>query len=118
ARRTRLWEHAQEEPVTALALPVTGGPCAVGTERGSVLLLDGEGELRWRTPVGASVTALAMDREAGWIAVAAASGTRGRLVCLDADGRLLWEGDLDSLPSGAAMSPDGRYLALSLRDGT
>jgi hypothetical protein len=106
------WELAWADALTAVAT-VPFGPdgrelLAVGSRRGNLLLLDGNGELFWQPrTLNATITALAAGTWNGEPMLVAGTDT-GKLVAFSADGGRLWDKAVCPTPDGGWHLPDRR----------
>jgi hypothetical protein len=108
------WTGRATGDITALAMTPTGTRILVGTDRGTVDLLDKNGNLLWsyavspaNSPSGAGVTGAALSSDGN----RAVAGTyEGRIIALGADGTELWSNQTKDHIRHVAMSGDGSLV--------
>ena len=124
-RLNRRWcvETAQVAGCPAVLAEQKESLILLGTSGGDVLALDGAGGERWRTPVGAKVSAWPVVDElpGAGLSVFAVDET-GRVVCLSPSGEIRWQAELEAEVSpfnsvGVVRGGDSTAVVLTDRKG-
>lgn len=94
--------------------PASGRAYVIAAETGELTVLDTQGAVLHRAPLGEGSFGLALDARAGRLFVADWYGARLR--CLTLTGAELWSVPTGRAPAGVALSGDGRVVVTADRD--
>lgn len=106
-----LWEFGAGDAVSSVAITQDGSTIVAGAGR-VVYLVDREGAVIWRTPVGSRVNGVGISPEGSQIGVAA-----DKLYLFDRSGDLVWTEKTTFVYNDVALSSNGAYIAAGCDNG-
>lgn len=106
-----LWEKGADDAVSSVAIARDGSAVVAGSGL-TISLLDGEGNLLWKTTAGSYVNDVSISPEGSYIGVAA-----DKIYLFDSDGNLIWTERTGYIYRSVALSSNGTYIAVSCDNG-